>query len=52
MVTKTKRMATVRNDDLRVELAHITLVHVFHAMSQQASVGGPYTISIYILEVW
>jgi hypothetical protein len=28
--------------------AHLTLVHVYHAMSQPTSVGGPYIIPVYI----
>jgi hypothetical protein len=32
--------------------AHLTLVHVFHVMSRRASMGGPHTNTMYILEVW
>jgi hypothetical protein len=30
----------------------VRLVYVFHAIPRRASVGGPYTIPIYILEEW
>jgi hypothetical protein len=29
--------------------AHLTLVHIFHAMSQWASVGGTYIILVYMI---
>jgi hypothetical protein len=45
---KTARVATVHNAIKETILAHFTLVHVFHAIPQQASVGAPCTISVYI----
>jgi hypothetical protein len=50
---KTPHVAMVRDDYQRVGSGPTSmLVHVFHMIPQQASVGGPYIILMYTLEVW
>jgi hypothetical protein len=49
---KTPRVAIVHDAIKEMIWAHLTLVHVFHMIPQRASVGGPCTILMNILDVW
>jgi hypothetical protein len=47
-VTKTPRMATIHDVIKETNWAHLTIMHVFHAIPRWVSVGGPCTILVYI----